>query len=114
MLRYDLAMSDTDPVASAWQRNRTARPGIAVELDAYRAYVAARVPADQLAASCLDDLYLAAACVAREPAAARAFEAEVVPYIDAALSTWDHALAEETRQRLRAMLLVDHAARGPL
>src|SRR5207249_3783804 len=38
MVRYDRTMSDADPVAAVWQRCRTARPALAVELEAFRAY----------------------------------------------------------------------------
>lgn len=107
-------MSADDPVAAAWTRGKQARPSIGISLEQFRAHVAARLSADELADACLDDLHLACACVLRDPAAAAAFEAEVMPFIDAALSTWDRTLADETRQRLRASLLVDHAGRGPL
>jgi RNA polymerase sigma-70 factor, ECF subfamily len=108
-----------DPCAAAWQACRAARPEVAVSLEAFRDYVAARhppdvTPADQLATWCLDDLYLACAAVAGDPAAIQAIERELIPVIDAALGTWDVAVVDETRQRLRAMLLVDHAGRGPL
>lgn len=108
-----------DPLAAAWHRGRQARPGVALELERFRAYVEARrpedvAPADQLAAWCLDDLFLACAAVAGDPAAVLAVERELIPLIDAALGTWDRAIVDETRQRMRAMLLVDHAGRGPL
>ena len=107
-------MSADDPVAAAWQRGRASHPAITLSLDTYRSHVAARVQPAVLAEACLDDLFVACACVARDPGAVAAFDAEVMPYIDAVLSTWDRELARETRQRLYAMLLVDHAGRGPL
>jgi len=90
-----------------------------VAFDAFHAYVAARRPpdtteADQVATWCLEDLYLACACVAKDPAAIRAIEDEIIPIIDAALGSWDPSVVDETRQQLRAALLVDHAGRGPL
>ncbi len=108
-----------DPVEAAWTRCRLSRPDVAVSLAAFRAYLAARRPpevteADQLATSCLDDLYLACACVAGDGAAVRAIEREIIPIIDLALTTWDREIVEETRQQLRALLMVDHAGRGPL
>jgi len=108
-----------DPVAAAWQHCRTARPDVQVELAAFRDYLAERRPDDvslddQLATWCLDDLYLACACVARDPAAVLAIERELVPIIDLVLATWDRTVVDETRQRLRAMLIVDHNGRGPL
>lgn len=108
-----------DPVAAAWQRCQRARPEVRVELDAFRDYLAARRPDDvtlddQLATWCLDDLYLACACVGRDPKAVLAVERELIPIIDLVLATWDRAVVDETRQRLRAMLMVDHNGRGPL
>jgi RNA polymerase sigma-70 factor, ECF subfamily len=76
--------------------------------------VAELAVADQLAAWCLDDVYLVAAAVAGDAAAIRAIEAEIIPIIDLALIGWEVAVVDETRQQLRAALLVDHAGRGPL
>jgi len=111
--------STDDPVTAAWDRCRTARPEVTVSLDAFRAYLAERRPpevteADQLASWCLDDLYLTCACVAGDLAAVEAIEREIIPIIDLALTNWDRAIIDETRQQLRAMLMVDHAGRGPL
>jgi RNA polymerase sigma-70 factor (ECF subfamily) len=110
---------EADALAAAWERCRAARPDVALDLERFRAHVEERraegvAAADQLATSCLDDLYLACAAVAGDPAAVRAIEREVIPVIDAALGGWDRAVVDETRQRMRAMLLVDHAGRGPL
>ena len=111
-------MTDEDPVAAAWQRCRDARPEVVVPLDQFRTYLAERRPADVTLAEqltwCLDDLYLACACCAGDRAAVVAAERELVPVIDAALTTWDSTVRDETRQKLRAALLVDHASRGPL
>jgi RNA polymerase sigma-70 factor (ECF subfamily) len=112
-------MADSaDPVAEAWQRCREARPDIVVSLEQFHEYLDARRPQDVSREAqltwCLDDLYLACACVAGDRAAVLAAERELVPVIDLALTTWDPAVVDETRQRLRAMLLVDHAGRGPL
>ncbi|MEJ7600205.1 MAG: sigma factor-like helix-turn-helix DNA-binding protein [Kofleriaceae bacterium] len=109
----------SESLAVAWQRCRDARPDVRVELAAFADYLAARRPDDvtlddQLATWCLDDLYLACACVAGEAAAVHAIERELGPIIDVVLSTWDRTVADETRQRLRAMLMVDHNGRGPL
>jgi RNA polymerase sigma-70 factor (ECF subfamily) len=108
-----------DPVADAWQRCRVQRPGVAATLAQFRAHLAAHRPpelteADQLATWCLDDIYLVAACVAGDPAAVRAIDDEIIPIIDLALIGWDRTVVDETRQQLRAQLLVDHAGRGPL
>lgn len=110
--------STDDALVAAWQRCRAARPEIAVTLEAFRAYLEARRPDDvtphEQLGWCLDDLYLACACVAGDPSAIAVADRELVPAIDAALTTWDRTLVDETRQRLRAMLLVDHRGKGPL
>jgi RNA polymerase sigma-70 factor, ECF subfamily len=109
----------SDPAEAAWRRCWAARPDVAVPLDRFVAHLAAHRPpelslADQLATWCLDDIYLAIGCIARDPAAVAAFDREIVPLIDLALTGWDRAIVDETRQQLRAMLLVDNAGRGPL
>src|SRR4051794_17502923 len=103
---------NADPVATAWERCRAARPDVAASLEQFRSYLVRHRPtdvteADQLATWCLDDIYLVCACVNGSIAALRAVEAEVIPIIDLALTTWDRAVVDETRQQLRAMLLVD-------
>lgn len=108
-----------DPVEAAWQRCRETRPDLAVSLEQFRAYLDKHRPADvslddQLRTWCLDDLYLVCGAIAGDAAAVAAVERELVPIIDVALSTWDRAIVDETRQRLRVMLVVDHADRGPL
>lgn len=112
-------MADDDAILEAWQRCRAAHPGIAITVAQFAAYLAARRPAelavvDQLATYCLDDLYVACGCVAGDRAAVLAVERELVPIIDLALGSWDPTTRDETRQRLRAMLVVDHNGRGPL
>jgi RNA polymerase sigma-70 factor (ECF subfamily) len=66
-----------------------------------------------------DDLRLAAAVLAGEPAAVARFEREVLAGIDPAVARVDPALADEVRQELRVRLLVErrleqYAGRGPL
>jgi RNA polymerase sigma-70 factor (ECF subfamily) len=111
-------MTTDDPVAAAWETCRTARPGVAAPLAAFRAHLAAHRgdvgEPDQLATWCLDDVYLVTACLAGDPAALHAIEREVIPVIDLALTGWDATLVDEVRQQLRAQLIVDHAGRGPL
>lgn len=110
---------DVDPVATAWQQCRARRPDVDVPLARFRAYLDAHRPADvtpddQLATWCLDDIYLVCGCLAGVPAAIAAVDRDLVPIIDAHLASWETAVVDETRQRLRTMLLVDHAGRGPL
>jgi RNA polymerase sigma-70 factor (ECF subfamily) len=112
-------MTTDDPLADAWQRCCAARPGVTATLTQFRAHLAAHRPAelaeaDQLATWCLADVYLVAACIAGDPAAIRAIEDEIIPIIDLALIGWDRTVVDETRQQLRAALIVDHAGRGPL
>jgi RNA polymerase sigma-70 factor, ECF subfamily len=114
-----MAMTMEEAVVAAWQRCRDARPGVAATLAQFRAHLAAHRPgelaeADQVATWCLDDVYLVTACLAGNPAAIRAIEDEVIPIIDLALIGWDRAVIDETRQQLRAQLIVDCAGRGPL
>ncbi|TMQ24361.1 MAG: hypothetical protein E6J90_08365 [Deltaproteobacteria bacterium] len=113
------SMAPDDPVADAWQHCRDERPGVTATLAQFRAHLAAHRPAElpeaeQLTTWCLDDIYLVAACIAGDPAAVRAIEAEIIPIIDLALIGWDRTVIDETRQQLRTQLIVDHAGRGPL
>jgi RNA polymerase sigma-70 factor (ECF subfamily) len=102
-------------VETAWRACRERRQDVDVPLEAFRAYLAARVPSDaDFGAYCIDDLYLACACVAGDPVAVAAFLRDVLPVVDAALASWNPGIVDETRQRLRTSLLVDHAERGPL
>jgi RNA polymerase sigma-70 factor, ECF subfamily len=108
-----------DPIATAWQRCREVRPDVIVALDEFKSHLATHRPPEigedeQLATWCLDDIYLVCGCVHGSISALRAIEADIIPIIDLALTGWDKAVVDETRQQLRAMLLVDHAGRGPL
>ena len=104
-----------DPLEAAWRLCRAARPDVVVAVEELRAYVAARRPPDvtddQL---CFDDLCLACACVRGDPAAARAFDREIMPFVDSVLARWDPAVVDDTRQQLLASLLVDHGGHGPM
>jgi RNA polymerase sigma-70 factor, ECF subfamily len=108
-----------DPVEQAWQQCRAARPDVEVTLDQFRAHLDAhRPPAvtveDQLRMWCLDDVYLVCGCIAGHPNAIAAIERELIPIIDVVIASYAPSVVEETRQRLRAMLMVDHNGRGPL
>lgn len=112
-------MRSVDPVEQAWQRCRASRPDVQVTLDQFRAHLDAHRPAEvsvdeQLRTWCLDDVYLVCGVVARDTNAVVAVEREIVPIIDLVIASYAPAVIEETRQRLRAMLLVDHQGRGPL
>jgi len=112
-------MDTSDPVAIAWERCRAARPGVVATLAQFRAHLTAHRPAelsevDQLASWCLEDVYLATGCLARDPGALQALEHEIIPIIELALIGWDRTIVDETRQQLRAALVVDQGGRGPL
>ena len=109
-----------DGLDEAWQRGRSAWPGVELARDAFAAHLAA-VGAGEHAS----DLYLAAACVARDPAALAAFDRDILAAARAAIGAIDDAQAfvDEALQRLRAQLLVgddgaprlaSYAGRGPL
>lgn len=101
-----------------WQQCRAKRPDVKVTLDQFRAHLAAHrgeVPIeDQLRTWCLDDIYLVCGCIARDVNAVSAVERELIPIIDLVIASYAPSVIEETRQRLRAMLVVDHGGRGPL
>jgi RNA polymerase sigma-70 factor (ECF subfamily) len=112
-------------LAEAVARGRAAWPQLAVDVDGFVAYVAARVPADGDPQAALDalhagDLYLAYRCQSNDPDALKALEVAhlgelpVLGRIDSS-----PAFADEVRQRLRVHLFVDgkiaeYSGRGPL
>jgi RNA polymerase sigma-70 factor (ECF subfamily) len=90
-----------------------------VTLDQFRAHLDAHRPEavtldEQLRTWCLDDVYLVCGCVAGQASAVAAIERELIPIIDLVIASYAPSVIEETRQRLRAMLMVDHNGRGPL
>ena len=103
----------------AWQQCRARRPDVEVTLDQFRAQLDAHRPADvtledQLRLWALDDVYLVCGCIAGNTNAVAAIEREIIPIIDLVIASYAPAVIDETRQRLRAMLMVDHNGRGPL
>ena len=107
-------------LAARWQAARRAWPTVALAAADFCAYAAARVPVtvesvDAIAALRLDELYLACACVAGDPAALAALEAHYLPVVGAALGRMqlDHAAADEVKQRLRRRLFTREGAREP-
>ena len=106
-------------LSAAWGRCRAAAAGVVVPCAAFSSFLSSRRAADvtlamQLATSCLDDLYLACACIAGDAAAVTRFEREILPCVEPVLARWAPVVADETRQQVRAMILVDHNGRGPL
>jgi RNA polymerase sigma-70 factor (ECF subfamily) len=110
---------DVDLVEQAWQQCRATRPDVQVTLDQFRAHLDAHRPAEvtldeQIRSWCLDDVYLVCGAIAGHPAAIAAIEREIIPIIDLVIASYAPSVIDETRQRLRAMLMVDHGGRGPL
>lgn len=108
-----------ESLEQAWQQCRAARPDVAVTLEQFRAQLDAHRPPgmavdEQLRTWCLDDIYLVCGCIARDTNAIAAIERELIPIIDLVIASYAPSVIEETRQRLRLMLMVDHGGRGPL
>lgn len=115
-------MSD-QAITAAWQTARSAWPQIALDRDRFAAHVGAigvdavtRFPAD---------IYLAAACLARDPVALETFDRELQASARGAIQAIDASapFVDEALQKLRASLLVGsdgvprlaaYAGRGPL
>lgn len=99
-------MLSIDPLQLA--RAATAWPGVTVAPDAFTAFVAARLDGADPAALCLDDLYLACACLAGDRAALAAFERRYAPVIERAVSASGATASEraDLHQLVRARLLV--------
>lgn len=107
-------------IDTAWEAGQAAWPGFAVERDHYASHVAALDPSRFPA-----DLYLAIACLLRDPIALDAFEREVLPAARASIEAIDRSTAfvDDAMQRLRMGLLVGeegepklskYEGRGPL
>lgn len=109
----------------------TAWPGVEVDGDRYRAFLAERLAdPDDVSGSIAElwttDLYLACACAARVPAAIATFERVLLPVVDVVVKRMraPASVADEVKQALRARLLVpgedrpaqivDYRGRGPL
>lgn len=117
-------MSVNDPddelaLDQAFHRLAASRPDFAVPSSRFADYVRARKPeelslGEVLARYCLDDLFMACACLAGDAAAIAAFERELSPLLERAVASFGEEPAKEVRQGLRAALLVDHRGRGPL
>lgn len=98
-------------LAAAFAQARAAWPGVAVTAERFASAVARRLTdgtAVALAALRTDDVYLAAACVDRDPAALVAFDRMCVPVIDRAVGAAGATPAEtaDLRQVVRQRLLV--------
>jgi RNA polymerase sigma-70 factor, ECF subfamily len=110
---------DHAALVAAWQAQAAALPDVAVPFERFAAFVTARRPsgsslAEMLASSSVGDLYLACACIAGDPAAVAAFDAELAAVVGKAVGSFGSQAAEEVWQALRSALIVDHRGRGPL
>jgi RNA polymerase sigma-70 factor (ECF subfamily) len=113
----------SDSLGESIARMRAAWPALEVDDAQLRQFLAERAPLDDL---CLDDLYLACACVLGHPAAIRQFEAKFAGDLDAVLRQMrvGEPLRDEIRQQVRDKVLVprgdappkiaDYSGRGPL
>jgi RNA polymerase sigma-70 factor (ECF subfamily) len=111
-------------VRDAAKKAHTKHPNIALSLEVFEAFVAARLGPDAAIDSLrLDDLWLACACARGDEAAIRAVEASCFASIDAAVRRLgaQPALADEVRQMLRERLftgasprIAEYAGRGAL
>jgi RNA polymerase sigma-70 factor (ECF subfamily) len=105
-----------DPLLS---RAAAAWPSIHLNPGVFEAHVRAR---GEPAALELEDLYLACACLHRDPRALQLFDAQVLPRIDAVVRRYDasDAFADEVRQSLREKLflppprIAEYQGQGPL
>jgi RNA polymerase sigma-70 factor (ECF subfamily) len=118
-------------LAELWERARRAWPGIALEPAAFMRHLAERLPdgeawREALAATHVEDLYLACACAAGDGAALAALERDFIARVSAYLARPDAlpGFTEELKQHLRVHLLVpkdgllpriaSYSGRGPL
>jgi RNA polymerase sigma-70 factor (ECF subfamily) len=90
---------------------RRAWPDVEVDLETYVAYLGARAahdapPREALAALHADDLYLACACVAGQPAAVTVFESRYLQPARRYVARTDPDLADEVYQLIATDLLV--------
>lgn len=102
---------DLGEVPSLWQRARRAFPGVDLEEAAFAAHLErtqAGPPAAPIPDLHIEDLYLAAACVARVPGAARAFDERYRGVIRAgvAQANLPEAIRQEVTQVVFEKLLV--------
>ena len=103
-----------EPLTS-WVADARARwPGIVLDEDAFAAHLARLGPAAAAPAFPLD-AYLAAACSARDPAALRAFDEQLVARLPEALRRVDSspAFASEIQQEVRLRLLLGEGEAPP-
>lgn len=112
-----------DAIADAWRAGRAAWPDLVLEEAAFAAHAATLDPSAAMQYPA--DVYLAAACLAKDPVAIALFEREVLSAARTSIAAIDAspAFVDEVTQRVRTSLVVgDHGApkllgyagRGPL
>jgi RNA polymerase sigma-70 factor (ECF subfamily) len=101
----------------AQQIARAAWPQLALPVDAFVAYLAERLPAEDAARALADlhvaELYLACGCARGEPTALRLFEERYLSQVRTYLPGEDRATIDEVQQRLRIRLFGGEADRPP-
>jgi RNA polymerase sigma-70 factor (ECF subfamily) len=103
-----------------WRKARAAWPAVVLSSDAFMRHVAERLPPDEQALAALrdlpaPDLYLAAACLARDPVAMTAFDQRFLVPVVASLGRRGRsaAVTDEIQQVLRTRMLVGVGQGGP-
>ncbi len=93
-------------VSEAWQAGQAAWPDVTLEREAFARHVESVDP--EWASAFTTDLYLAAACLARDPVALATFDREILGAARGAIGSIDSSpeFVDEAIQRLRAHLVV--------
>ncbi|HET9990198.1 MAG TPA: sigma factor-like helix-turn-helix DNA-binding protein [Kofleriaceae bacterium] len=110
-------MSSLEPaLVDAWERARSAWPGIDVPLEEYAAHLGARV-SDIASLETVDtgDLYIACGCLHDSPGARELFSRALLPPIALSVQRFDPApaFADEVRQRVAEKVLFGTSSTGP-
>jgi RNA polymerase sigma-70 factor (ECF subfamily) len=102
-----------EALARIWAAARSRWPDVSLEPEAFMRHIAERLPAEggaeeALASLHAADLYLAAACLSRDPAALAAFEREHLAPLSRYLESRDAlpAFADEVKQAVRTRVLL--------
>jgi RNA polymerase sigma-70 factor (ECF subfamily) len=115
MVEHD-SSSSSEELARAIADARAAWSGVVVSDEAFRSFLAEKLPPDaKLADVAVSDLYLACACAAADASAIDAFERRYFPEIGAVLARVRDASinADDVRQSLREKLFVRSAEGRP-